>query len=54
VTSAASLRHVRPTGAHMTDSTDELRWKKTKIRMFIVACAVATMVLLGVVIRLIS
>jgi hypothetical protein len=36
----------------MTITANELRWKKTKIRMFIVACAAATMVLLGVVVRL--
>jgi hypothetical protein len=38
----------------MTVTTDELRWKKTRIRMFIVACAVATMLFLGVVVRLVS
>jgi hypothetical protein len=38
----------------MTVTANELRWKKTKIRMFIVACAVATMVLLGVVVSLVT
>jgi hypothetical protein len=38
----------------MTITANELRRKKTKIRMFIVACAVATMLLLGVVVRLVS